>query len=162
MSKYPDRPSFRIAVFAVVRNAAGEILLLERAGTEYLPGYYDFPSGHVEYGESFTSALIRELAEEACVQATENDLKLLHINQNTLEHPYVNIIYEVLRWEGVPAIGEPHKCTDMRFFAADALPAKRTLAVRLMEEQGFAFDLSPKYIDKVGYKNIMGEPFRLV
>ncbi len=39
----------RQAVFVVLRNGNGEVLLQQRANTGYLDGYWDLPSGHVEY-----------------------------------------------------------------------------------------------------------------
>ena len=57
MSK-SDRGLFRAAVFVIIRDEAGRVLLQRRANTGYLDGHYDFPSGHVYAGEGFTTAAI--------------------------------------------------------------------------------------------------------
>ena len=50
----------------------------------------------------------------------------------------------------------------MQFFALDALPAKLTLGVRLMAEQGFRVQPSGlRLVDLAAYETLMGEPFRL-
>ncbi|MGH7241490.1 MAG: NUDIX domain-containing protein, partial [Candidatus Saccharimonadales bacterium] len=42
-----ERFQTHVAVFVIIRNDAGEILLQKRQNTSYLDGYWDFPSGHV-------------------------------------------------------------------------------------------------------------------
>ena len=59
-----DRFTTRVAVFVIVRNDKGEILLQQRGPEKYLGGYWDFPSGHGELGESLQDTTIRELKEE--------------------------------------------------------------------------------------------------
>lgn len=156
-----DRPVFRIAVFVIVRDDEGKILLQQRAGTEFLPGYYDFPSGHVESDESFTQAAVRELAEETTLTCREEDLHIIHLSQNYVDEPYVNIVFEAAKWEGTPAIGEAEKCSDLGFFSPDALPEKCTLAVRLLQQQNFQENLTTRYIDQTAYTQIMSETFTL-
>ena len=52
---------YRPTVAAIVRNAAGEILVCERSDR---PGAWQFPQGGVDGGESREEALVRELGEE--------------------------------------------------------------------------------------------------
>ncbi len=156
-----ERVMFRTAVFIVVRNDEGQILLQQRAGTDYMPGYYDVPSGHIEANESFAAAAVRELAEETCLQVNESNLELLSVSRNDLDYPYINIMFEAKRWSGEPTIGEPHKCTAMQFFAVDNLPEKCTLAVRLLEQQDFRFSPKMPYVTQASYVTIMGEAFSL-
>ncbi len=52
---------YRPTVAAIVRNAAGEILVCERSDR---PGAWQFPQGGVDGGESREEALVRELEEE--------------------------------------------------------------------------------------------------
>ena len=63
-----------VPVFIVVWDEHGRILLHQRAGTDWLPGYWDFPSGHVEPGESFAQAAARELSEETSLSVRQQDL----------------------------------------------------------------------------------------
>jgi len=48
----------------IVFNQRQQILISKRNSNEHLPGYWEFPGGKVEAGESFKLALRRELAEE--------------------------------------------------------------------------------------------------
>ncbi len=155
------RPSFRVAVFVLLRDGDGRILLHQRAGTNFLSGYYDFPSGHVEFGESFIEAAAREVAEEACLEVNPSDLELVYLGINNLDQSYINVIFEATKWQGTPKIGEPHKCTDLRFFAVDDLPEKCSLAVRTLAQQNFSFNGAGTYIDTAAYEALMGEPFSM-
>jgi 8-oxo-dGTP diphosphatase len=52
-------------VGALIRNAQGNLLVQKRAPTRKLyPGCWDIIGGHVEVGESLTTALAREIHEE--------------------------------------------------------------------------------------------------
>lgn len=143
----------------IVRNHAGEVLLQQRANSGFLDGYYDFPSGHVEDRESVRAAAVRELAEETGVIAKEEDLRLVHFNQNFLNTPYINFTFVADTWEGEASICEPEKCSDMRFFAPDELPEKCTLNVRLNEQAGFSDDLTYSLVTLDDYEQLMHEPF---
>jgi ADP-ribose pyrophosphatase YjhB (NUDIX family) len=49
---------------AVILREDGSFLLGRRAPGTYYPGYWEFPGGKVEAGETPHDALVRELAEE--------------------------------------------------------------------------------------------------
>lgn len=150
---------FHSAVFMIVRDAAGRVLLHRRANTGFMDGYYDFPSGHVEAGESFTEAAVRELAEEVGLATTESDLQLVHLNQVYLKLAYINIIFEVTRWSGSPTIMEPNKCDDLQFFALDALPEKCTLGVRDVERAGFVEPPTISIVTSADFELLVGAQF---
>ncbi len=60
-----DPKPFLLAVKAIARDSEGRILLLKRSDAARLyPGRWDVPGGKVDPGESFSEALIREVAEE--------------------------------------------------------------------------------------------------
>lgn len=135
------------------------MLLHRRANTGFMDGYYDFPSGHVEHGESFAEAAIRELREETGLVTSESDMSLCHINQNYLDQPYINIIFMVDTWQGTPAILEPNKCDDMQFFDTAMLPEKCTLAVRDMSRTGFTAEPTTSRITLSDFQELVGVPF---
>ena len=57
-------PKQEIVASAYIHDG-DKILLAKRADTKrFMPGVYEAPGGHVEYGESVQSALARELQEE--------------------------------------------------------------------------------------------------
>jgi 8-oxo-dGTP diphosphatase len=56
-------PTVRV-VAAVLRDAAGRVLIAQRAPGKHMAGYWEFPGGKIAAGESSEQALTRELAEE--------------------------------------------------------------------------------------------------
>lgn len=154
-----QRAQFYAAVFVIVYNDKGEVLLHQRAGTDYMKGYYDFPSGHIESNEGVRIAASRELAEESGLFVREHDLRLVHINQNYFSKPYINYTFVAEKWQGEPAIGEPDKCTDLAFFDVNKLPAKCTPAVRVVERAGFSNELTYSVVRLNDFAELMGEPY---
>ncbi len=59
----PERPVVEVAV-GVLIDAAGHFLLSSRPEGKVYAGYWEFPGGKVEAGESIEQALRRELQEE--------------------------------------------------------------------------------------------------
>jgi 8-oxo-dGTP diphosphatase len=51
-------------VAAVLRDAAGRVLIAQRPPGKHMAGYWEFPGGKIGAGESGEQALRRELAEE--------------------------------------------------------------------------------------------------
>lgn len=65
----------RIAVaVAIIRNAAGEILVSRRAANQHMGGRLEFPGGKIESGESTEAALARELEEELGIRVAPADI----------------------------------------------------------------------------------------
>lgn len=154
-----ERHLTRQAVFVIIRNDKDEILLQQRANSGFLDGYWDFPSGHVEYGESLLESAIRETVEEVGVAVKPEDLRLVHIEQFFVENDYVNYTFEAVNWSGTPKIGEPEKCSAIKWFATDSLPAKCVNAVRSNEAQGFSRRLTFSVTDASSFNNMIGEVF---
>jgi putative (di)nucleoside polyphosphate hydrolase len=67
MPKKSDRPDvkYRLNVAAILRNAAGKLLIGERVDRD---GAWQFPQGGVDEGETLEEALSRELREEISVE----------------------------------------------------------------------------------------------
>jgi 8-oxo-dGTP pyrophosphatase MutT (NUDIX family) len=63
-----------VDVYAVLRRADGQVLLLERANTGYADGQLCPPSGHLEAGETVPEGVIREANEEIGVVIEPADL----------------------------------------------------------------------------------------
>ena len=95
------------------------LLLLRRANTGFLDGYYSLPGGHVEAGERVAKAAAREVAEEAGIEVLDM--------APVVVMPYgdgVDFLFEAKRWRGTPRIGEPDRCDDLLWAPSDRLPEK--------------------------------------
>ena len=93
-------PILRVAA-AVLRRADGEVLLAQRLpGTPYA-GYWEFPGGKAEAGESMRAALDRELHEELGIEVTRAAPWL--VRRYAYPHAHVELhFFRVLGWRGDP------------------------------------------------------------
>jgi 8-oxo-dGTP diphosphatase len=119
------------SVFAAIIKD-GKVLLLRRSNTGWMDGYYDLPAGHLEDQERLKDGAIRELKEEAGLDARPEDLQLIHVHQNhhVPESPHYGFIFLVKKWSGEAKLMEPNKSDDMGFFPLDKLPTKITPYVK--------------------------------
>ena len=98
------RPVVPVAVGIVVRTD-GAVLLADRPGARAYAGYWEFPGGKIEPGESVEHALARELAEELRITVTESTPWVVF--EYDYPHAYVRLHFRrVLRWEGTPTPAE--------------------------------------------------------
>lgn len=149
-----DRFLARSAVFVVLQDAQGRVLLHRRANTGYMDGRYDLPSGHIERNETLLDAAVRELAEETGIVVHKDDLTLWHINQfSANEQYYYNFFFLVDAWQGEPSIMEPEKCDDMQFFALDNLPPL-TAGSHVALSNPLSHKVSFGFIDQAAYDRI--------
>lgn len=63
-----------VLVAAAVIRRAGEILLTRRPDRGHLAGFWEFPGGKLEYGESPEVALARECREECAIEVEVLDI----------------------------------------------------------------------------------------
>jgi len=147
--KSMERFETKVAVFVILENQLGEILLQQRHNTGYLDGYYDCSaSGHLEKEETILQAATREAKEELGVTIDENDLQLVHIGQYDAETQYISFIYLCRIWQGEPEICEPDKASDLKYFPTESLPEKCTVSLRVLEESGFIEKITYSYVSK--------------
>ena len=125
------------AVFLVLKDNDGQLLLSQRLNTGYGNGYYSLVSGHVEDGESTVSAMIREAREETGIALQKDDLRLSHVLHYTSEvdgYKSLMLFFEAEKWKGDIMNTEPDKCSDLSWFSLDALPANTIPYVRQVLE----------------------------
>jgi 8-oxo-dGTP diphosphatase len=76
-----------------------EFLLGQRAPGTFYPGFWEFPGGKVEPGETPHDALVRELHEELGIEVTRADPWLRR--QHESEHAHVQLsFFRVREWHG--------------------------------------------------------------
>ncbi|HEY4161015.1 MAG TPA: NUDIX domain-containing protein [Candidatus Saccharimonadales bacterium] len=159
MSGLNERVFTKWAVFVIVRNEQGEVLLQQRArDAKYLNGYWDLPSGHGEHNEDIRVTAVRELKEEVGLDGRPEDLRLVQIDQYFVEDNYINFVFALDIWNGTPKVCEPDKCDGVAWFAPDKLPEKCVNVVRAVEAAGFTDGLTYSITDKDTFYNLMGFP----
>jgi 8-oxo-dGTP diphosphatase len=86
---------------AILIRPDGAVLLAQRPAGKVYPGYWEFPGGKVEAGESPARALARELHEELGVDIDRADPWLTRVY--TYPHGTVRLhFFRVRRWSGEP------------------------------------------------------------
>ncbi len=84
---------------AVIQRSDGTFLLGQRAAGTFYPGYWEFPGGKVEAGETPRQALDRELREELGIEVRKAHPWL--IREHHYEHAHVMLhFFRVVEWEG--------------------------------------------------------------
>jgi len=134
-----------VAAYLVLQKD-DQVLLLQRQNTGYEDGNYSVIAGHVEPGETFTQAIIREAREEANVVITQNNIVSQHVQHRkslTDRSERVDVYYLVKDWQGQVENLEPHKCRELKWFALDDLPKNTIACVKqalecLLKEQGYS------------------------
>lgn len=93
-----DRPFVEVAVGVMIR-ANGDFLLASRPPGKPYAGYWEFPGGKLERGETVAQALARELDEELGVQI-DNALPWVTIT-HSYPHAHVRLHFtRVTQWRG--------------------------------------------------------------
>lgn len=94
------RPVVEVAV-GVLIDGAGAVLLGQRPEGKPYAGYWEFPGGKVEAGETLFAALSRELQEEIDVRIDQADEFM--VLEHDYPHAYVRLhICFVKSWQGQP------------------------------------------------------------
>ncbi len=106
-----------VVVTAAVIERDGRVLVTRRISGTHLEGFWEFPGGKCEVGETLQGCLRRELREELALDA-DVGRKLL-----TTAHSYPDRHVELHFFE-VTAIGEPMPQInqEMQWIPRDALP----------------------------------------
>ncbi len=100
MSHSQSQPVVAVAA-GILQLDDGQILLASRPADKPWPGYWEFPGGKIEPGESAAAALSRELHEELGIQVTRARpwITLRHQYQTACIHLHC---FVVEGWEGTP------------------------------------------------------------
>ncbi len=105
-----------------------EVLLQLRRGTPFMDGWWACgAAGHVEAGESFPQAGVREAREELGVTLHAADLHHVATVHRTCALPdpveqRVDVFVTTSSWEGEPHVAEAHRAAELRWWPLDALP----------------------------------------
>ncbi len=86
-------------IFRTDAHGQYEFLLGQRGPGSFYPGYWEFPGGKVEPGETPRAALVRELHEELEIEVLEATPWI--VREHVYEHAHVRLhFFRVTRWQG--------------------------------------------------------------
>ncbi|MBT3297576.1 NUDIX domain-containing protein [archaeon] len=110
-----------------------KVMLLRRQNSGYCDGMYSLIAGHVDEGETFTQAIIRETKEEAGIELQTENLELVHMmhrKSHVNNEERIDAFFITRSWEGKITNMEPHKCDDLSWFDLDNLPKNIILYIK--------------------------------
>lgn len=114
-----------VPIFTIIILRRGnEVFLLQRSSTRtFAPNLYHLLGGHVEFGETFPGAAIREAAEEVGVVIAPEDLHFVHVfHRASVDPSLVVMVFECTKWQGIPYNKEPDKHANVAWFDLHNLP----------------------------------------
>ena len=132
------RPRIGVGVM-VVRD--GRVLLGQRLSS-HGAGSWQFPGGHLEFGESLEACAAREVMEETgLVVANIRPVTFTNdIFQAEGKH-YVTLYMQANYVEGEAKVLEPEKCATWGWFVWDEMPAPRFLPIENLIANGFRLEV---------------------
>ena len=80
-----------VGVAAVIQDAVGRVILVQRAEGQFGAGLWCLPCGYLEWGEDVRAAATREALEEAGVAVELADVIQVAVNRHVADRPTVGI-----------------------------------------------------------------------
>jgi 8-oxo-dGTP pyrophosphatase MutT (NUDIX family) len=114
----------RIAAAAIIFDDDRRVLLVKQGYGECL---WDIPAGAGQPGEAAQETAIRELREEAGIEAEPRYMTGVYHHEPSDTHDFVFVCERVDRQAPAP---QPPETTECDFFSLDALPAEMTTFTR--------------------------------
>ncbi len=110
-------------VLNIILNEKNEILMTLRKN-KFDSEKYSLPGGCMEDGETVKQAARREIMEETTLNVDEADLDIVSAMHRITPWNWQSIEYVLVtkKFCGQPQITEPDKCSDLHWFALNALP----------------------------------------
>ena len=106
---------------AVIEREDGMFLLAQRPEGKPYPGYWEFPGGKIEPGETVAHALARELKEEIGIEVRDSTPWITRVYAYT--HATVRLHFlRVTRWDGEPQPLEEQAIKWQRVESPDVTP----------------------------------------
>ena len=136
------RPGVGIGI--IIQNSKGQILIGKRKGSH--SPYYSIPGGHLENGETFEEAAIKEVFEETNLKIKNPRFVCVTNNLKTFKEAkkhYVSINMYTNEFTGVCKVKEPEKCEEWIWSEIDNIPEPQFDASELALE---CFKKSKTYI----------------
>jgi 8-oxo-dGTP diphosphatase len=132
-----ERATVDVAV-GILINSQEEFLLTSRPIGKVYEGYWEFPGGKLEAGETVAQALARELHEELGLQI--GDVQLWHQQLVDYPHALVRLNFcKVREWQGMLEMreGQQFAWQSLPVQVGPVLPGTIPVLAWLAEERGF-------------------------
>lgn len=120
----------------IIRNPQQEIFITRRAADSHMAGFWEFPGGKLELGESPEQALKRELLEETGIHVCRAQ------RLEVLDHHFTDRIvtlnfYLVEEWQGEPygREGQPMRWVKQADLREDEFPEANASIIKLLVAQ---------------------------
>ena len=98
-----DHKNLVIVASIAIIDANDQILIAKRPNKKHLSGFWEFPGGKVEKGESPENALVREVKEELNIDINNKCVAPLTFSEFNYEKFHLLLLlYVCRRWEGEP------------------------------------------------------------
>ena len=121
-----------VGVGVILVDSQGRLFLARRGprtGNEQ--GLWEFPGGSVEFGETLSAAIKREMREEFGIEIDVDELIDVadHILVDEKQH-WVSPTFRGRILSGEPSIQEPGKCSEIGWFSAEDAPGDLSQVTR--------------------------------
>ena len=98
-----DHKNLVIVASIAIIDANDQILIAKRPNKKHLSGFWEFPGGKVEKGESPEYALVREVKEELNIDINNKCIAPLTFSEfDYKKFHLLLLLYVCRRWEGEP------------------------------------------------------------
>ena len=133
------RKHTEVAVGVLIRESDGALLITSRPEGKPRAGWWEFPGGKLEAGETVEQALRRELIEELGI--TIGAAEVWKVTEHDYPHALVRLHWcRVRRWEGEFEMreGQAMRWQQLPLDVRPVLPGAQPVLVWLAEERGLA------------------------
>lgn len=121
---------------AALIDTDGRVLVASRPEGTFMPGFWEFPGGKIEPGETPEEALRREIKEELGIEIS-CIWPFTFISEKREDHHVVVLLYICREWEGIPEpkIGQQLKWVRIKELnkLENMLPSNKPLVTALRD-----------------------------
>lgn len=117
-----ERFKLSVSVFLILKKH-NQILMIKRAHTGWMDGYWSLPAGAIDGNETILDAVTREAHEEVGIIVDPINITLDHtMHCFTHNEEWLGQYFVADKWENEPSINEPEKHDDILWVTVDELP----------------------------------------
>lgn len=122
----------RVGIGVYIFNSNNQLLLGLRSGSHDANTWCP-PGGHIEFGETFKQAAVREVKEETNLDILFEDITLKGVTDDfykDIDKHYITLHVFCKKYDGNVKLKEPSKCLKWQWFDIDKIPENLMLPVR--------------------------------